>query len=221
VPHVRAPTDAREEDLLPKPSVPGARKQPRKKLLLLTAIGVLVLGGAGVAYRFFMAEPPAPPPITKKNAPAPTQAKLPAAATVTPAQNQPQVVNAKEAIAERLANEKEIVAALTPGSKPAEKAAPPPPPVMATEQLAPGVTATTAVSNVEGAASVAFRTWVANARINGVFEGTPARALINGRMVRAGQEVDDTLGITFAGVKADRNLLIFRDRSGATVERRF
>jgi hypothetical protein len=67
-------------------------------------------------------------------------------------------------------------------------------------------------------ASPAFRTWVANAKINGVL-GTPPRALINGRTVHAGQVVDETLGITFSGVDVSRHALVFRDRTGAIVRR--
>jgi hypothetical protein len=72
---------------------------------------------------------------------------------------------------------------------------------------------------VAGAASPAFRAWVSAAKINGVFQGTPARALINDRLVRAGQTVDAALGIVFDHVDADAKTIVFRDRDGATVSR--
>jgi hypothetical protein len=45
--------------------------------------------------------------------------------------------------------------------------------------------------------------------------------MINGRLTRAGEVVDLPLGITFNGVDAQRRQLVFQDRSGATVSRRF
>jgi len=58
-------------------------------------------------------------------------------------------------------------------------------------------------------------------RISGVFQGAPPRALIDGRTVRAGEVVNAALGITFERIDAPRKLIVFRDRSGATVMRRY
>jgi hypothetical protein len=80
---------------------------------------------------------------------------------------------------------------------------------------------TTTASGVEGNASPAFRNWVAQARVSGVFQGEPARILINGRMVTSGQLVDEALVITFEGINSTSSSLIFRDRTGASVARRF
>ncbi len=83
------------------------------------------------------------------------------------------------------------------------------------------VTATTTTGVIAGAADPAFRSWVTNVKINGVFQGSPARALINGRTVRAGQAVDDTLGITFDHLDTQTRMIVFRNRAGATVARRY
>lgn len=88
-------------------------------------------------------------------------------------------------------------------------------------QVAPGVTASS-MSVVEAShASPEFSSWVANAQISGVFQGQPARVLINGRTVRAGEVVEPRLGIVFQSVDAKEKLLQFRDHSGATVQRKY
>ena len=70
-------------------------------------------------------------------------------------------------------------------------------------------------------ANAAFRSFVANAKISGVFQGTPSRVVINGRLIREGEVVDPPLGIIFNGIDANRHQLVFKDKSGATVSRRF
>jgi hypothetical protein len=85
-------------------------------------------------------------------------------------------------------------------------------------ELAPGVSATRQVEAAP-AASSAFRTAVANLKISGFIGGPSAKALINGRLVHVGDVIDSSLGITFAGEQEDQ--LVFKDRSGATVVRRY
>jgi hypothetical protein len=84
--------------------------------------------------------------------------------------------------------------------------------------VAPGLAATL---EAVAEASAAFRTFVANARVSGVFQGNPSRAVINGKLARVGETVDANLGITFAGVETERRNLIFKDKSGATVSRKY
>jgi len=81
------------------------------------------------------------------------------------------------------------------------------------------VTTTTMLSAVE--ASPAFQSFVADVRINGVFQGSPARALLNGRTYKEGEIVEPTLGISFAGVEPDEKQIVFRDPSGAIVKRKY
>jgi hypothetical protein len=88
-------------------------------------------------------------------------------------------------------------------------------------ELAPGVTATTEAVKAVRNASADFRAFVATARITGVYQGTPARAFINGRLVRTGEVVDSALDITFDSVDADTKNIVFKDASGATVSRRY
>ena len=91
----------------------------------------------------------------------------------------------------------------------------------ATTDLAPGVTVTTESVQAEIEASQAFRTFVADAKISGVFQGTPPRAFINGRLIRVGETVDPSLGITFESVDPKAKSIVFKDSTGATVARRY
>jgi hypothetical protein len=86
--------------------------------------------------------------------------------------------------------------------------------------VAPGLSAT---MPVEAAPETTpeFRAFIVNARVSGVFQGNPARAVINGRLVRAGEVVDAGIGITFDGLDSERRNLVFKDKSGAIVARRF
>lgn len=90
----------------------------------------------------------------------------------------------------------------------------------AVTSVSAGVSATTEV-DAAPEASPAFRSFVANAKVSGVFQGTPPRAFINGRLVRAGETVDGGLGVEFNGLDADKKQLIFKDKAGATVFRKY
>jgi hypothetical protein len=91
----------------------------------------------------------------------------------------------------------------------------------AVTKVARGVTATTQLEYAAAEASAEFRTFVASAKVSGVFQGTPARAMINGRLVRAGESVSTALGIRFDGVDPAKRHLIFKDRNGAIVARKY
>ncbi|MCX6951950.1 MAG: hypothetical protein NTV51_07265 [Verrucomicrobia bacterium] len=93
--------------------------------------------------------------------------------------------------------------------------------VSASASLSPGVSATTSDVDAVAEASPAFRTFVANAKITGVIGGNPPRMILNGRLARGGDLVDPGLGVTFDGIDADRKLLLFKDKSGAIVTRKF
>jgi hypothetical protein len=94
------------------------------------------------------------------------------------------------------------------------------PPPSAMTSVAPGVAASV---HVEAAAdaSTAFRSFVANTRVNGVFQGTPPRAMINGRLVRVGETVENGLGITLDNIDVQRKQLVFKDYLGAIVSRNY
>jgi hypothetical protein len=161
-----------------------------------TAIGaiaaVVILGGGFFAYRKLTAPPPEPPPRPK---PAAKPAAPPAAPQPEPVVEKPAETPAAAEPAPTSAPQ-EPVATLTAG--PAAPALPPPPP----------------------APSVAFRSWVENLHVSGVRAGASPRVFIGGTAYAAGDLVNPQLGIIFEGYDSEKRLLIFRDKSGATVERR-
>ncbi|WP_052300298.1 hypothetical protein [Opitutus terrae] len=245
VPHLRAPSGMKEEDLLPG-AAPARRKLPVKTLALAGVAAIVVLG----AGAFFFLQDSAPPP-------APARTAKPAPATTAPAKPGPTpsatlnaiaavpgaaIGKAKDVVAARRNLEQERVNAMADGEEaPAQRALNTPLPaaltpdnsrppatkpapsvaIRTTSELSPGVSATTTVSEMSGTASPGFQAWVANARINGVFNGNPPRALINGRTVRAGQSVDDALGIVFDSVDPQEKTITFRDATGAKLTRRY
>jgi hypothetical protein len=193
--------------------------------VLTVAVVFIVLIGAFVVYRKFMASPtPAPVPVAE----APKRPSTPSATlnelSTVPARA---IEKAKATIASVNENEGGRVEAVTsteqqPARSPRPKIEAKPAPVTtATTQLSPGITATTTAKDVAGDASPEFKNWVAQARVSGVFQGSPARALINGRTVSAGQVVDEKLEITFDGIDSTAKNLVFRDRTGASVVRKF
>ncbi len=69
--------------------------------------------------------------------------------------------------------------------------------------------------------SEAFRLFVVNLRVNGVFQGENPRAMLNGRMYLVGAEVDVKLAITLHKIDPEAKQLIFRDDTGAILSRRY
>ncbi|MBE7538098.1 MAG: hypothetical protein HS122_06775 [Opitutaceae bacterium] len=71
------------------------------------------------------------------------------------------------------------------------------------------------------AVSPIFQAFADALRINGVFQGNPARASINGRIVREGAILDAALGVTFDGINPGSREIILKDPSGATIRRKY
>lgn len=239
IPHIAVTATVPEPE---KPAgKPAGRKRPVPKAALLGAAALVLLAGGFFAWQQFATPPPPPPPVKAKAAV--KAAPPPAGAAKSPAGPTPSdtvnalakapvnaINKAQDAIAARRAGEQNRVD-LVDGSadlanKPATPAAKAPPVTKTTTgvtTLSPGVSAT---MEIEGGAeaSPAFRSLVANAKIGAVFQsatGSVARVFMNGRMVRAGESVDLGLGIVFEGVDAEKRNLIFKDKTGATVTRRY
>ncbi len=109
---------------------------------------------------------------------------------------------------------------------PAATAAPTPTPelsqsVMAEAPLSADVRVNSTKIEAVPTASAQFRTFVADASIGGVFQGTPSRALINGSIVREGQVVSNALGITFDRIDAVKKVIYFKDETGAQVSKNY
>lgn len=97
-----------------------------------------------------------------------------------------------------------------------------PAPAAAPSASAPGSEANVpaVLERADPSASPEFRTRVLGLRLSGVFAGEPARAMIDGRLVRAGEVIDERLGVRFDGLEPGRRLR-FRDASGAAVVRKY
>lgn len=158
------------------------------------------------------AEPP-PPPLKKKVAPA-------VVAQPTTAQGQA-VAAAKKAAGkanEQMAPLNEVVNADQPATTaPAKTAAPV---QTASAAVAPAPAVVKPVDLGPPPPSVAFREWVANLRIGSVRTGAKPRILIEKTSYDVGDTVNQQMGITFEGYNAEKRVLLFKDRSGAIVERR-
>ena len=223
------------EPAAPPPAV-KAKKRLSPVVLGGAAAGLLVLVGGGfILTKKIFAPPPPPPPAVVKPKPAAKSAPAPAAkspaAPLTPSNTLNAVAHApvnainkaQAAIDARRAGEQSKVDGLVTAEDPANKvAAPAAPKLVETESaIAPGISATNSNIAAMAEASVPFRSFVANAKIPGVFPGDPPRAMINNRLTRAGDIVDAGLGITFDGVDPDKRQIIFKDKSGAIVTRRY
>ncbi len=203
-------------------------------------VAVLVLAGGGFfAYKTFLTpEPPPPPPAKKATTPtvktAPNAPTTPGVNTAqqTPAEILSQAAKtpsnainkAKDAVTTREASGQTQIDLGDKPAAPADGASKTVGPVTksssAMTPIGKGVSASTPVeAAVE--ASPEFRSFVATAKISGVFQGSPSRAFINGRLARAGDVVEPNLGIMFASVDAERKQLVFKDKSGAIVSRKY
>ncbi len=245
IPHVSVKNEVPEPV---KESPDGAAKPGGKRKLILIAGGLaalLLIGGGGFyAYKTFLSAPPAPPPpVAKKAATPPATATKtpggippspggPTAPVVTTTQSAPSdalnqiahapsnaINKARDAVTARDASGQTRVSPEDLGDKPAAPAGSAKTPTAMTS-IGKGVSASMPVdAAVEATAE--FRSFVANAKISGVFQGTPSRAFINGRLARAGDTVEQNLGIIFASVDTERRQLVFKDKAGAIVSRKY
>ena len=125
-----------------------------------------------------------------------------------------QVLRPRRAARDAAAAAASAPTAAVPGSLPPAGAAAAP--------VAPGPTAAApaVLERADPGAGPEFRDRVLALRLSGVFEGDPARAMIDGRLVRAGEVIDERLGLRFDGLEPGRRLR-FRDAAGATVVRKY
>jgi len=146
------------------------------------------------------------------------------------------IAKAKEAIA---ANNTALVdpinEILTPATAPVSKppvenpAATPPPAANTSPAQEPASTAKIATTSAPAVPtpapapdpSPAFRSYVVNLRISGVFQGESARAMLNGKMYRLGETVDSKLGIIFLRLEPENKRIVFEDGRGAIMSRRY
>jgi hypothetical protein len=172
----------------------------------------------------------APPPAAPAGTPAPAAPATPPPATPSAtlndlAQAPAAAVNkAKDAVAAReTAGQSRVEPVLAPdlANKPAaERKA-----VSAVNAVTQQGVSATAALEVANEAGAAFRAFIAGAKIPSVIGGSAggpaAKATINGRVVRAGDSVDAGLGIVLESIDVTQRQLVFRDKTGAIVVRRY
>jgi hypothetical protein len=216
----------------------GASSKPQHtykadKWLAAAVIFVLVLAGAIYGVRTLMRANPKQKSASRASAS--TESKSAPSEQPPPASGQPHLVdNPTSAAGKAVAKARDLVAARekfdqeqgvdrvladTPTQVPDNPSAsavtitPPPKPVPVVPPPEPELPPIPA--------SEAFRQFVTSMRINGVFQGENARAMLNGKMYHLGEVVDTKLGITFYKFDVEAKQLIFRDENGAIVTRRF
>jgi hypothetical protein len=179
---------------------PKAANGSRRVLWVVLGLVVLI-GGAGAYYFLVMDSAPPPESVVTRH--------LPPAVPVVP--------------------QKAVQPAPTP-------ALPAPP---AAEVLAIAPLPTTAVMGEGDAASApakvkpkaasipvmtpAFRQWLEGVRINGVTmsSGNVPRVIINGRLVRPGDTVDNALGIVYDSIDLERKEVLFRNQAGVVARKAY
>lgn len=189
-------------------------QRPAFKVAVAAAALVLIGGlGFGAFYLFTLlgttTPDPAPAPVA---APAPAPATNPAA---TPASAAGQLINQAATAAAAHAAVVDETDAVSDDPVVAPVPDPATPPAVVIDDTPP-IAAPTAIEP-----SVEFRSWVGDTRITGVREGSQPRAFINGALYRPGDVLDFALGITFDSLDDERNLIIFRDRKGAVVGKKY
>jgi hypothetical protein len=200
------------------------KTEPPKPATTLPATGTPAPKPAALAA---VAATPPPAPANKPGQPTPGLSETQNAIAHAPVN----AINKAQSVIDARSNSgqsRETVGAITEGDQPAPPAdktaviTPTAPQTVATSStIAPGVSATNDNVSAAAEASPAFRSFVANAKISGVFQGAPPRVMINGRLARAGDTVDSALAITFDGIDPDKKLILFKDKFGAVVTRRY
>lgn len=204
-PHIPAPRSFAEPPVLPT-SEPPERAIKADKWLAAIVVLVVVIAGAGWGARLlFKAHPK---PQATDNAPPSTSAD--GQAKPVPGGQTKLVDNPQSAAGKAVARARDTVAAIeqrerTQGvSSVLDDAATPAPEVV--REIPP---------------SDAFRQFVTNLRVNGVFQGENPRAMLNGKMYSLGMEVDARLAIRLHKVDPEAKQLIFIDDTGAIFSRRY
>lgn len=192
--------------------------------LVVVIIGIVLIGaiGAGgyMVYNIMFGEPdvfikptPRSPPVVV------TPAEPAAEPTAEPAGPRSTAGKLIQKAQDAAASHEEVTdavnAAMDDPETPAEV------PVADTPEVTVDTAPATPVPSAAVLPSQNFQAWVSSAVISGVREGSRPRAFINSILVEQGDMVNAQFGITFDRVDAERNLVIFKDRTGAVVGKRY
>lgn len=208
------------------PATPPVADGGKKKKLMLVGGAAVVLAGLGFGVMSFLASPaPEPPPVRKAAVPAAPAAQPPAAPDSTgPIGTTKQMIaQAQTAHADPTSEAAGASPPAAPGNGGEPAAAAPtaansPAAAPAAGAIAPAVIAP--VPSAPPPASAAFKAWVQNLKISGVRGGANPRVFIERTAYGPGDLVNPQLGISFESYNVETRMLLFRDKSGAVVERR-
>jgi hypothetical protein len=192
---VSAPLSSLAPGVPNPPPLPAPKKvagsHVRRDALIFGLAFLLLVGLGGGAYFYFAASPePVEAPVASRPKPAapPAPAQTPSAPPVT-------AETVKTAASVAAAPSPAQPAPVNEASSPASPPPPPPPPQP----------------------SARFTRYADGLRVSGVFQGSPARALVDGRIVREGDVIETNLGIRFVAVDLASKHLVLQDASGAMV----
>jgi len=204
---------------------PAKAKGSKKKLIFMAGGGVAflaVLVGGFLVYQKLTAPLPPPPPKPKVVAkPVPK----PVAAVVEQAKEQAEAPVKEVMEADAAAKPVEAKPAETKpaDAKPTDSKTNPTPATVATVEAKP-------VEEAKPIAppkpppppppSVAFRGWVENLKISGVRGGANPRVFVGKSSYQKGDLVNPQLGIIFEEYNDQTRMIVFKDKTGAKVERR-
>lgn len=216
----------------------------RRDLMIFVLLFVLLVAGGGGAYFYFTKPAVAEGAIAKAKDKLEQASKLPGKAIDDAKQAMAGANGKEQARVDAIANGQDVPEGRAIDTPPPGKlmpavekppvvpdkgvvnrapALPPPPPVLvdpavASSLEAPVPTAASADAEVvRPAPSARFVRYADALKVSGVFQGSPARALVDGRLVREGDVVDPVLGVRFKGVDADEKQLILEDATTAQV----
>ncbi|HEX2854598.1 MAG TPA: hypothetical protein VHO24_15310 [Opitutaceae bacterium] len=222
--HIRAPSAVSEASL----AAEKPEHRPAFKWGITAALVILtvLLGVAGyVGWKFY--KPAAAPAAAT---PKPNSTPAPVATTPTASPKAQALPPPEKTVPAPLPEPAETVSRISssptsaPEAKPTEPAGAPTLSTISSPvstNLSPDVTAKTGMPMAVSNASPAFRSFIANAKITGVFQGRNPRAVINGKVTRIGETVDHALGIVFHDIDPSRKQVVFKDASGAIVTRKY
>ena len=228
------PVHIRSTDSARPPRVGPVRPEHRPAFKLglvsffLVAACALGVGGyfAFQTFRDLRPQPHENGPVKKptvaatKTATPPVSLAAPDIAPPTPASQGGRLIQAAKKMSAK--NQDEVMAIIDAGQS-TPLSLPIPLPQVSAPQVAapqPGPTAQ-ADPTAPPEASMAFFSFAESLKVNGVFQGNPARAHLNGRTYRAGALIDATIGIFFDGVDPARREIILKDYAGATLRKKY
>ena len=224
-----APAEALDPSRLSPPPLPARaakaavnRSHAKRDALVFGFVFLLVVGAGAGAYFYFSRSSPPPEP-------APAPGKAVADARQKEQARVDSVVDGKEpgerAVGNVSPGELQTKLQEKNSAVPAPSSTPVPPPpsgavVPAVRVEIPEPTPAPVPSGPPPVpkASARFVRYAESIRVSGVFQGSPARALIDGRLVRQGEIVEPSLGVKFADIDVEAKQIILEDAAGAQVK---